>query len=153
IQKQHERALELLEQSRCLFLKLGHRRGFASAALSIGNVLLEMNQPESALPYAQESRTIAEELEDRKCQMHALEVLARIAGGQGELESALQLFRQSFTIAQEFGDTRHIATVLFHSGTLLASSTCLEKAYLKLSLAAREFEAKGMSERNEVEGT
>jgi predicted ATPase/class 3 adenylate cyclase len=149
-QRQYDRALERIEESRRLYVKLGHKRGLTLTAIRLAVVHLDSGRTDEARVPAQEGLRFAEETGDRACQMYALDVLARLAAVEGEMSQARNLFCRSFAIAEAVGDKRHAADILCHLGRALSRSGSNADAWLLLAVAAREYAARGMVDAADV---
>ncbi len=143
-QGDYETANERIEQAQSIYLRLNYRRGMALTSVRQGMNHLERGAPEEARAPAEEGLRIAREIGDRACEMYAYDVLARLAGNEGDFTEAHEMFSHSLRIAREQANGKHQADVLLHYGQTLKEGGQLEKAYLLLSIAARELHARGL---------
>jgi predicted ATPase/DNA-binding CsgD family transcriptional regulator len=120
----------MLEESRCLFQRLGveEKRGYALTLWVLGGSEMDRGNLSLATALEEESLALFQEVGDRFGEMECLTILGLVARSQQAYEQASKYLEASLLIHKEVGDQIGEASILYFLGNLARLQYDFEKA-------------------------
>jgi predicted ATPase/DNA-binding SARP family transcriptional activator len=142
IRGNYQEAKELLEQSLDVWRAMGTdgRTGSAWSLIFLGDVALNLYEPERAHSLYQESVSLLKEPGDINFLAYSIRRLAHLSWREGDFQVAMELCKQSLNLNQEVGDPRGVMSCVAGFAAIAVAQGKLERgAQLMAAIEAQLF--------------